>query len=308
MKQNGVTKMNFKNVKVLGLTSILSLVASCSNPSNFEAPTLHDDETSTSVFGGEKLTQATPEYIFALTGPTGIRCHGTRISDNYILTAAHCFTADYKATQWPLMRLDSNDKPIYYKNAIINVTVHPKYQEKADDIERALNQKKEAGVTGYAFEIVNNYDLALVKVRPEHLPSNKNNPVEFRSPVFDMISVARGMGIKTAFMYSKLNHRNLIKKERSSSNRLLELDIFKNVGNDIGSMWIHDSELKISICNGDSGSGVFIKDPHAPSVIYLIGTIDGGPTIGGKDGACTKFSSLANVTMAQEWISEVISR
>ena len=304
--------MNFKNVKVLGVTSILALVASCSNPSNFEVPTITDNETSTSVFGGKKLNQATPEYIFALTGPHGILCHGTRISDNYILTAAHCFTPDYRATQWPLMRLDSNNKPIYYKNAIVNVTIHPKFKERSAELKELRRMRKESNSTVYVFETINNYDLALVKVRPEALPSNQNNPIEFRSPVFDMISAARGIGIKTAFMYSKLNHLNLIKEDVTLGNRHLELDVFNNFGNDIGNMWVIDKELKISLCEGDSGSGVFIEDPHATNVIYLIGTAVGGSSVGARNGIahgqCTKNTTLANVTMAHEWISEVIAK
>ena len=306
MKQNGVRKMSFKNVKVLGVTSVLALITSCSSPSNFEAPTLTDNETSTSVFGGEKLPNGVPQYIFAFTGSNGIDCHGTRISDNYILSAAHCFKGTNQDLRRSLARVNKNGDITYYRNSIVNVTIHPKYQERESEIDNNVRKK---GGKYYAWQIINNYDLALVKIKPELLPSNEGNPVSLRTPLVNIVPSAIHLGIRTAHLYSMLNHKSLKRKnEDSAENRKLEIYLKNHMNNDLGNMFIMDEDRKISLCDGDSGAGLFIADPFNPGVVFLIGIVVGGPSLDEANGQCTNFCTLANVAMSSDWISEALSK
>jgi len=76
-----------------------------------------------------------PDFIFSLYDSENQRhlCQATRVSKDFLLTAAHCFFSGYTnkvEVQNTVLVSFSGEQVSYYPNIVREVILHPKYSEK----------------------------------------------------------------------------------------------------------------------------------------------------------------------------------
>ena len=255
----------------------------------------HDSEAYKNILGvsdgfniwnGEPANpQAT--YIVAISDETGERCTATRVSQDYFLTAAHCFKG---STQKPLLQLlrYNKDKVVEVDDVYINIVKHPNYK----------------GHTG-------EHDIALFKVLSVRSKGVPDEDINYNEIFFR--SLDEGVGI-AKISYSKPTKFQPVWITGSGHtypgnilNRRVDLYTwgvngiyyFTNDGFSFRSGSIGDGVLQSSLV-GDSGGGVWDKDGK------LIGVMSGSTTLTEAHHIHPAPTISASLSMYKSWIEPII--
>lgn len=251
-------------MKLISLLAIL-ILAACGNNNQQDLKLV-----STSIFGGNKIADDSKflPYIVGVFDPVNnYVCTGTLISENTVLTAAHCV---HKADDQNIHIVF--DTKITSKNFLkaTKITVHADF---------VMND-----------EVIKN-DLALVQFEGS-LPENKK--------FIDIASTLELSAEQNADVHIAGMGHNIIKPFKMGAGTLRESVLTNQTFNLDYDVFKLDQSKDTGVCQGDSGSGVFIVvDNH----LILVGVTSAVDLAKNKKKAdCNKNSYFSSVKYFSNWI------
>jgi prepilin-type N-terminal cleavage/methylation domain-containing protein len=263
-----------------------------------------------------------PDFIFSLydRSTQNYFCHATRVSKDFLLTAAHCFFDGYKYTHEAgntVLVSFSGEKVSYYAGLVREVILHPKYSEKHRTIEELMSKKKadpSFNIPGGGFALANPFDLALIKVDSSQLPDAKEYPDLFSGR--ELIKIFNPKKPNEILVYSHYRHLSKLKPANLKLEKMV-MSLWAP-GNVIVIDYKEQSWLNASfknspdqhICQGDSGSGAFIKNETTQNKITLVGVTSSGREIDEeKHYICMKYAHFAPISYENTtWIESVMRK
>jgi prepilin-type N-terminal cleavage/methylation domain-containing protein len=297
-------------IELMIVVPIMGILAAVAPP----AFALYDDRKTQSY--------EMPDFIFSLYDrrTQTYFCQATRVSKDFLLTAAHCFFDGYKYTYEAgntVLVSFSGEKVSYYAGLVREVILRPKYSEKQRTIvELQLKKKADPSfiIPGGGYALINPFDLALIKVDSSQLPDAKEYPDLFSGR--DLIKVFDQKRVNEILVYS--HYRHLSKLKSAYPNIKLEKMVMSlwAPGNVIVIDYKEQSWLNVDfenspdqhICQGDSGSGAFIKNETTQNKITLVGVASSGGSI---DDSYTCMKRVAFAPISYEnttWIESVMRK
>jgi prepilin-type N-terminal cleavage/methylation domain-containing protein len=304
---------------------------------HIEPLSAHDDHVQ-AIYGGKSVREK-PNFIFALYDDRKTQsyeipdfifslynrrtqnyfCQATRVSKDFLLTAAHCFFTGYtytaEATDTVLVSF-SGEQVSYYPGIIREVILHPKYSKKQRTIVELVGKTKadpSFRIPGGGFALINPFDLALIKVDSSKLPDVKEYPDLFSGQ--DFMKLFNPKRVDEILVYSHYRH---LSKLKPANLKLEKMVMSLRAPGDVyiidyqEQSWLNASfkSPDQNICIGDSGSGAFIKNEATQNKITLVGVTSSGREIDEeKHYICMKYAHFAPISYENTtWIESVMRK
>ncbi|MGZ5280503.1 MAG: trypsin-like serine protease, partial [Pseudobdellovibrionaceae bacterium] len=263
---------------LMGVISLMMALTACqpSKPSTVISSQEFIEEDTTNIFGGSPvpedadLAKAVFELRYQENSDHKI-CTASRISENTLITAAHCAVSDS-------IQVYQNQKLI---SKVLNKKVHPSYLQRKAEIQQ-LKQWKQG----------NEFDVALL-----FISENAETAVEFEI-AFAEWSPETGPEHLTVAGFGWASY-NAMTGSREGSNDLKQVDLFSRPSGRQEILSFQQSEGR-GICVGDSGGPAFANESSG-LILYGVAISVQNP---GNASVCNGVSSFINVVHLRPWILE----
>jgi len=307
---------NLIKEKVLLSATFGLMLFGCSDASRFSFHQVSlNDNDSPEIFNGTKIQEA-PRFIYAfrLRSTGHIFCQGSRISKNYLLTAAHCLE-EFPFSEISLFQLTQGKRIKSYNVRLLSHTQHPRYKKRAAEIEHAKRRSAQNGTRLRAHHFINTFDLALIKVDPQGLPAFNLNDVNFFKGHGQPVDLLQNSQENEVTIWSLKNHLNEMNFNQANQHAL-KINLFPGKNFFWSTLFQHPFFLITFersghyICPGDSGSGVFLKRNANDRTLLVLGVVVSGTPIGDANGPlCKEFVTVAPIDAdASGWLQSTLNQ
>ncbi len=250
------------------LFSLLSSLVGCSENSFSGAP--EDISRSYGILGGQDVAESDPvarSTVMLLNLESNEICTGTAVSEQALVTAAHCVPQEKENLQvfFAVNPLDENADP--KAASVAKIIVHPDYN---------------------SIETMKSVDLAMVLLQ-------EKLPVSYQS-----VSVARGDRLKVGQGVLLAGFGNSSAKEAEGFGKLRQ--VLVSVSEITGTFFEVEQNLGKGICDGDSGGPVFVVEGKTLALLGVSKLVYDKKHTGADNCLTTaQFVSVAQKPI-QEWI------
>ncbi len=248
--------------------SLLSSLIGCSENSFSGAP--ENLSRSYGILGGQDVVGSDPvarSTVMLLNLETNEICTGTAVSDQALVTAAHCVPQEKENLQIFLAVNPLDEKSDVETSAISKIVVHSDYN---------------------AAEPMKSVDLAILHLR-EKLPIS-----------YQAVSVAKASAFKVGQDILLAGYGNNSSQEIEGFGRLRQ--VRASVSEIAGSFFEVDQSLGKGICDGDSGGPVFVVEGETLTLLGVSKLVYDKKQTGADNCLTTaQFVSVGQESI-QQWI------